>query len=393
MSLRINSNSAALNAARHLNKNIRSLETGLERLASGLRVNQASDDAAGLSIREGMRAELASLRVNVQNAEQATNLLQTAEGSLNEVNAILIRMRELATQSASSTVSDTNRASIQAEFGQLVQEVDRIAQSTTYNNQVLLTGFGNTVDPDSSVVTGSSEIGVSNIAISGAAAGTYTFVDTAGDGQITLSDGSASQTISLGTILDGTVVATGTQVTANFDRLGIQLTLAGAEVAGITTGFVEGALNGRELIIEEGTGGSFQVGATDAAFNRLEVSVPDMQASGDQLNLSAASLASLSTSRSALTAIDSAVTQVAQQRGNLGALQNRLAFTIAATENQIEAMQASESSISDADIASEVTRVTRAQILSQAATAMLAQANLLPRNALVLLQLGAPRAG
>ena len=142
MPLHLNSNLPALNAIRHVNANTRLLSAGLERLASGLRVNSASDDPAGLSVREGMRAELAGLRVSQSNAEQASNLVQTAEGSLNEVNAILIRMRELATQASTSTITDSNRTSMQAEFGQLSQEVDRIAQATTFNNQVLLTGFG-----------------------------------------------------------------------------------------------------------------------------------------------------------------------------------------------------------------------------------------------------------
>ena len=150
MPLRVNNNIAALNSKRQLNANNRMLGQKLERLASGLRINRAADDAAGLSIREGMRAEISGLKVNVSNAEQATNLIQVAEGSLNEVNAILVRMRELAVQSSSSTVTDQNRESIQAEFSQLTQEIDRIAQATSYNSQTLLTGFGNIVNDGSS---------------------------------------------------------------------------------------------------------------------------------------------------------------------------------------------------------------------------------------------------
>ena len=101
-----------------------------------MRINRAADDAAGLSVREGMRAEISGLKMNVLNARQGSNLLQVAEGSLNEINAMLIRMRELAVQSASGTVNDSNRESIQAEYTQLIQEIDRIAQSTTYNDQV-----------------------------------------------------------------------------------------------------------------------------------------------------------------------------------------------------------------------------------------------------------------
>ena len=388
MPLRINTNLPARNVTRHLHQNTRALTVALERLSSGLRVNRAADDAAGLSIREGMRAELAGLGASARNAEQASNLLQTAEGSLNEVNAILIRMRELATQSASSGVSQFNRASIQAEFGQLTAEIDRIAQATTYNNQVLLTGFGNAVDPASSAIAASNETGVTRVRISGSEAGTFTFVDAAGDRQLTLGNGAMTQTISLGTLLDGSTVATGTQVVANFDRLGIQVTLAGSDVSNATGQFADGALAGRQIAIETGTGGSFQVGPTDAAFNRLEVSIPDLRATGDALALDSASVNSLSESRAALTSLDSAITRVAQERGNLGAVQNRLSFNLAATENRIEQLQASESSISDADIATEVTKFTRAQILAQASTALLAQANLMPQRALTLLGIG-----
>ena len=325
--------------------------------------------------------------MNVLNAEQATNLLQVAEGSLNETNAILIRMQELATQSANSTVTDENREAIQAEFTQLTSEIDRIAQATTYNNQNLLTGFGNTVSTASTAVAQSNTTGVTRTSISGAQSGTYTFQDASTtDSEITLGNGTVSQTIDIGTILDGNQVASSTQVVANFDRLGIQVTLAGAGVSGATGQYNDGDLNGTTLIVAAGTGGSFQVGPKDRSFNRIEVNIKDMSATGVNLNLTTASVSTIGTSRSAITVLDQAITQVSGTRGDLGAFQNRLNFAISYTENEIENIQASEASISDADIASEVTAFTRAQILSQAATAMLAQANVLPQNALALLQ-------
>ena len=163
MPLRINHNFAAINTRRHLIGNFRDLAIRMERLSSGLRINRAADDAAGLSVREGMRAELSGLKQNVLNAEQGSNLLQVAEGSLNEVNSMLIRMRELAVQSASSTINDLNREGLQAEFTQIVQEIDRVTQSTTYNNQVLLTGFGKEIQELSSVITASNVTGVLDI--------------------------------------------------------------------------------------------------------------------------------------------------------------------------------------------------------------------------------------
>ena len=386
MPLRVINNISAINAGRHLNANNRTLGVKLERLASGLRVNRASDDAAGLAVREGFRAEISGLKVNVSNAEQATNLLQVAEGSLNEVNAILVRMRELSVQSSSSTVTDENREAIQAEFTQLSTEIDRIANATVYNEQSLLTGFGNQIDASSTALTASNTSGVTSIKISGAAAGSYTFVDGGSDGEVTLGNGTTTQTIRLATLLDGSDVATGTQIVANFDRVGVQVTLAGASVSNATGSYSDGDLEAQTIVVAAGTGGSFQVGPTDRAYNRIEVNVGDMSASGANLNLNTASVATISSARSSITSIDEAITRVSQQRGELGAFQNRLSFTIAYTENEIENIQASEASISDADIASEVTDFTRAQILSQAATAMLAQANVLPQNALALLQ-------
>ena len=374
MALRINSNQSAISVRRNLNATTREISTSLERLSSGLRINRAADDAAGLSVREGLRAESSGLQASVRNTEQATNLIQTAEASLNEVNAILVRMRELAVQSSSGTVSDSNRESVQTEFSQLSNEIDRIAQSTTFNNQVLLTGFGNAVSSLSSALVASDATGVTNVAISGAAAGTFTFIDTADDSDLTLGNGSMTQTISLGTALDGSVVATGTKIVANFDRLGIQVTLAGVGAADASGFFSDGDLNNYELVVEEGTGASLQIGPSDSSFNRLELSIPDLTATGDELNLDSTSVTTQTTAQSAITDIDGAITRVSQERGNLGAIQNRLTFNLSATENRIEQVQAAESTISDTDIAQEVSRLTRAQVLSQGASALLVQA-------------------
>ena len=387
MALRINNNIAAINARRRMSSNFRDLNVRLERLSSGLRVNRAADDAAGLSVREGMRAELSGMRQNVLNAEQGSNLLQVAEGSLNEISAMLIRMRELAVQSASSTINDLNRESIQSEYTQIIQEIDRISLSTTYNDQVLLTGFGNTIDALSTTLTASDTSGVIDVKISGASSGTYNFIDTNGDAEITLGNGTVSQTIDIGQILDqGLNVATATTVVANFDRLGIQVTLSGSGVTTATGSYVDGDLNGQTVIVTGGTGGSFQVGPDDGINNRIEVTIDDMRASGTRLNLNTTSVSSLDSARTSISGLDQAIDKVSRQRGDLGAFMNRLAFTISFTENSIENIQNSESSISDADVAAEISKFTRAQVLSQAATAMLAQANVIPQTALSLLQ-------
>ncbi len=398
MPLRVNNNIIALNTRRQLLINNRELAKRIERLSSGLRINRAADDAAGLSVSESMRAELVGFRQAVRNAEHGTNLIQTAEGALNEVSAILIRMRELSVQSASSTLNDNNRSALNAELVQLVSEIDRIAQSTSYNNITLLNGFGNTVSESTTVSTAlaSATTGVIDVSITGAEAGNYIFIDSSNtDNEITLGNGVATQTIDLGPALDndggtGGVVATGSSIVANFDRLGVQLTLTGQRVASgsipASDGYRDGELDGLTMVVDSGTGGSFQIGPDNKFVDRFEVSISDMRATGAKLNLSGISVGTLESARSLIPTVDLAIDTVAQQRGDLGAIQNRLGFTIRALENTVENVQASESSIRDADVAEEISGFTRAQILVQASTALLAQANAIPQNALTLLQ-------
>ena len=400
MPLRVNNNIIALNTRRQLLINNRQLATRVERLSSGLRINRAADDAAGLSVSEGMRAEISGFRQAVKNAEHGTNLIQTAEGALNEVNAILIRMRELAVQSASSTLNDSNRTALNAEVVQLITEVDRIASSTSYNGVFLLNGFGNTISQDltASSALASATTGLIDVSITGADAGNYVFIDdVATDNQITLGNGVATQTIDIGSALDTDtaagglgVVATGSAIVANFDRLGVQLTLSGQRNSTLTSpaidGYRDGELDGLTLTIGSGTGGSFQIGPDNGAVHRLEVNITDMSATGVNLNLGGLSISTLESSRGVLSGIDLAIQKVASVRGDLGAIQNRLGFTIRSLENAFENVQASESTIRDADIAEEVSAFTRAQILVQSSTALLAQANAIPQNALSLLQ-------
>ena len=384
MPLRVNNNISAINTQRSINRNTLRVNRQLERLSSGLRVNRASDDASGLAVSEGMRSELAGLGQNVRNAEQAANLLQVAEGSLQEVNNVLVRMRELSVQASSSTINDSNRESVAAEFNQLRSEIDRIAQATTYNGDSLLSGFGSGVNAASTALAASDTTGVVNIALSAAQAGTYTFEDQAGDGQLTLGNGTITQTLNLGTLLDGSVVATGTSAVANFDRLGIQVTLAGANAGGASGNYADGDLNSATIVVEEATGGIFHVGPGPDFFNRIEVGIQDLRASGSALNLQDLSVSSLSGAREAFATLDMAVNTVANERGKLGAVQNRLTFTIAYSENEIESIQASESSIRDADIALEVSEFSRSQILLQSSNAMLVQANVSSVQALSL---------
>lgn len=386
MPLRVNNNIMSLNAQRNISRAVGTSNRQLERLSSGLRVNRARDDASGLVVSEGLRSEAAKLAQNVRNAQQGSDLLQVAEGSLQEVNNILVRMRELSISSATSTVNDRNRESISAEFNQLVQEIDRIASATTYNSSNLLSGFGNAVSTTASTaLTTSPTTGVIRVGVSAASVGTFTFIDTAADGELTLGNGQVTQTLNMGTLLDGTVVATGTSVVANFDRLGVEVTLAGVGASGASGDYVDGDLDGTTIVVEGTTGGVFQVGPTDSYVNRLEVGIPDLRASSAALNLTQLSVATIDDARASLVSIDRAISTISNARGDLGAVQNRLSFSMSFTEVEIENITASDATIRDADVAREVTEFSRSQVLVQASNAMLVQANVTTVGALSLL--------
>ena len=478
MPIRLGTNIASINAQRQLNTNSAEFTKRVERLSSGLRINRGADDAAGLSVSEGMRSEILGMRQGVRNAEQGISLIQLAEGSLNEVSNMLRRMRELSVQSANSTINDSNRENLSAEFNQLSAEIDRIALSTTYNDQVLLTGFGNTVTQNSDVSTALDGFsGVREVGISGAVPGTYVFTDESSDDNqitlaVTLPDGTElKQSIDVGATLDRdageNLVATGTTFVANFDRLGVQVTLVGPNVdfsntfkstvedggeggtvvignetitinpneslediatklndtlaalsppgsatfdeqfgelrvdsggneildnpAGLlglenANAYIDGRLNEKQIVITEATGGVLQVGPNNEASNRIALNIGDMRASGAELNLTGISVSNLESSRSAISRIDNAILVVTRQRGDLGAIQNRLQFTTGNLGNAIENLTAAESAIRDADVAEEISEFTRNQILTQAATSMITQANSLPQSALALLQ-------
>ena len=285
MAVRIFNNIPSLTAQRILGVNNNRLALSVERISSGIRINRAADDAAGLAISEGLRSDIRALRQAVRNASDGISLMNVTEGALNEQSGILIRLRELASQAATGTVGSTERATIQLEFTALRNELDRIAQTTEFNGQKLIEGSL------ASSVTSSSHILV----------------------QVGL-DSTSHSRINLNTEVDlGQMTSTG-------------------------------------LAIHE-----LSVTSADAALTALE-----------QVN----------TSIGTLTA----------GRGKIGAVQNRLIRTISTISIAVENLSAAESAIRDADIAEEVALLTRNQILVQAATAMVGQANLIPQSVLQLLQ-------
>jgi len=371
---RINNNITARGAYRMFSRSQTSFEQSIERLSSGLRINRSKDDTAGLAISQRMRAEIRGLQQANRNASQSTNLIQTAEGGLEEIHSLLTRMRELAVQAGSDNITDTDRASIDLEFDQLRSEVTRIATSTEYNGMKLINGTftGNSVSfthaNTSQTLTAS---GLQKVELSGTTTGTYTFVDTgAADGQLTLGNGTVTQTVTF-----TNAPATGQTIKVNFSELGVELTLNDA--------YDDGGLDDAAFEVVAGSGGELQIGADNVSDNQLTFSIGDSTASG--LSLNSADLSSVSNARSAIDALDTAIDTVNDERSTLGALQSRLEFTISNLDNIAQNIQASESTIRDADFASETANFARAQILVQAGTAMLAQSNAVSQNVLSLL--------
>ena len=370
MTARINSNIAFGRASRNFIQVERDSEIRRSRLSSGQSINRGSEGGGRLAASEGMRAELHGLTEGSRNTEKSIDLLQSAEGGMTEISALLLKMRELAVESSNSTLNNKNREALDAEFGQLKEYIDRVAKMATYNGKSLLKGFGSQVDADlSTAVTDSATTGVSEIDLFGVDTGTYTFTDNAGDNTVTLSDGTSSQTVSFGSILVNGAVVDGTTTILNFDQLGIKVSLAGAGVKGAGGSYTDGDLDGRTIAIIDDAGGSFQLGGDAIPADTLQYDIRDMTAGGKVVDLAKASVATLDSARSAIGLVDAAIERTAKERGTVGAVLNRLEYTLDFTANAIESLRASESTIRDADFAWETSKLARNDILKQASMA------------------------
>ena len=375
---RINTNTASLNTYRSYGSAQAGLEKNIERLSSGLRINKAADDAAGLAISDRMNNQVRGMQQANRNVQQGNNMLQTAEGAMNEIGNILGRMRELAVQSASDTVSSDDRSSIDLEFDQLRSEINRIANSTEYNNTKLVdgskakTGTAKNVTASDDGLTLDSTTGIS--VTSTAAIGTYSITESGGDLTLTLDGTSVAQTVS--------VAASGEQE-VQFDELGITLKL--------NSNFTAGELGtaGADIEVEGASQDiTLQIGADNTSQDRLAFNLGAMTDEGLGISLSklGGSGATITDAQSAINQLDAAIAKVNDERSNVGALQNRLEFTSSNLMNSIQNNAASMSTIRDADFAAEAADLAKNQILVQSGTSMLAQANSLSQNVLALIR-------
>lgn len=403
----INTNIASLNAQRNLTTSQSSLATSLERLSSGLRINSAKDDAAGLAISERFTTQIRGLNQAARNANDGISFAQTAEGALSSVGDNLQRIRELAVQSASDSNSPADRQALDNEVQQLIAEVSRVANQTEFNGQRVL---------DGSVSDLFFQVGANQgqtIAVSGVDSRTSQL----GSSEITsAATGSLSQDqINSGLVFGGSQVITVDPAGENID---ITVALAGVTtfedaVRSInvaiqtaadadTTGVVADAQLRASLRVDNNGDTSIVVnGAFDADFDvdaggTVEVTggvgVPAVAAAplfavGSSANvaLNTLDVTSRNDAFQTIAAVDGALNQINSLRADLGSVQVRFEATITNLNISSENLSASRSRIQDADFAAETANLTRAQILQQAGTAILAQANALPQNVLSLL--------
>jgi flagellin len=394
--MRINHNIAALNTYRQLNTAGNAQSKSMEKLSSGLAINRAGDNAAGLSISEKMRGQIRGLDQASRNAQDGISMIQTAEGGLNETHSILQRMRELSVQASNDTNNTDDREAIGEELLQLKDEIDRISKTTEFNGKKLLNGdlsatqSGGTATVGTALATTAAAT-VSKIDVSGALGSeTYTFADaTGGDLTLTRSDG-VSQTISL----DATIGADGT-MSLNFNELGIELEITGASTK--VAADIAGDLDTLDITTGANASASFAIGSNGTNDEKLAVSFSKMDSTtlgsglgsqiSDKVTGAANSIVDTKTKADALTTVlDNAIKDVSKQRSTLGAAQNRLEHTINNLGTSSENLTAAESRIRDVDMAKEMMEQTKNSILSQAAQAMLAQANQQPQGVLQLLR-------
>jgi flagellin len=313
MAQTINTNMPSLNAQRNLNASQGSLATSMQRLSSGLRVNSAKDDAAGLAIAERMNTQIRGMNVAIRNANDGISFAQTAEGSLNKIGDNLQRMRELAVQSRNATNSEGDRANLQKEFSQLQEEIDRTIKNSKFNGGSLFSSADTTL----------------------------TFQVGAG------TDDSDKITVSSAALGGGTAASAGLVVTAVADGVtDAELKTLMATLTTTNTG--------------NSTANGISIGGTSAVV-------------GTDID-------------NAIKVIDAALNQVNDKRAQFGAVQNRFEAVISNLQVSVENESAARGRIMDADFASETANLSRSQILQQAGTAMLTQANQLPQQVLQLLQ-------
>ena len=426
----INTNTASMIARDAIHRNERSMSTAMERLSTGFRINSAKDDAAGLAISDRMSAQISGLNMAVRNANDAISLLQTADGATQEISNMLSRMRELAVQAASGTYTTTDQAALDLEFGELMNEIDRIAANTEWNGAAVLGGG------DAVVTASGASTRDYNIQLGAESAQTMALTlnswrtQVSRDTQMSAASGTGrdgvdpkvgeAQVVTFTTMASGdvfelagiTVTATGNVTAANLENFFTAQTNSGSITGSLTDATLSGALNGYSTaehtdgskVTFTSTGGrndgktlaSTHPSGTDGTDHAVAaaVSVTGTEGVGaygqgvlfygstpTRIDITSAANAS-----QAIAELDRAIDGAAAERAKYGSYMSRLQHAADNLQNVATNTAASKSQISDADYAAETTELARTQIISQASTAMLAQANQVKQTVLSLLQ-------
>ncbi|WP_018305791.1 flagellin [Desulfitobacterium hafniense] len=380
----INHNMSAINTYRQLTVNNSNNAKSLEKLSSGLRINRAGDDAAGLAISEKMRGQIRGLDQAQRNAQDSISLIQTAEGALNETHSILQRMRELAVQASNDTNSTTDRDEIQKEINQLTDEIDRIANTTEFNTQKLIDGSKKglvSAEDAKAEIELNTKANITGVSVGAASNVTGTIIitrtnNTSGDPTTDFTVGDPGPA---GAVTDGTHVTIG----------GVTVTLQGGSLADLKVGesvtiSIKAAVQANDDVTDAF---SMQIGANSG--QNILVGMNSMKADDIGVRTSggdALDVTSYDKATAAIKTINNAIELVSAERSKLGAVQNRLEHTINNLGTSSENLTAAESRIRDVDMAKEMMNFQKNNILSQAAQAMLAQANQQPQGVLQLLR-------
>jgi flagellin len=365
-------NTAANTALRYMQVNSTAAQSSVGKLSSGSRIVKASDDAASLAVGTKLKADVTAFRQAAVNASHATSVLQVADGGMARIAVILQRMKALAVQASSGSVSDNERAFIDQEYQQLLTQIDDIANQTRFNGQALLNGsFGKQianvkVDPNSA--GGAGDVRVMLTGNPNAAVGYKISYD--GAGTFTLNDG----TNDIATVVKDMTGLTVFDGTVDFADFGVRLSINNLDVT-----FNDELVN---FDITGGAGVDFQVGVSSG--DKISVGLTDLRITN--LGVVGTSVASQVAAQTANNSLDTAIAAVNAARADVGALMSRFEFVSANIATSIENIDAARSALMDVDVAAEMTQFTSAQVLMQANVAMLAQANQLPQNLLRLLQ-------
>lgn len=401
MAMVVRSNLAALNSNRQLGMNNSAVSKSLEKLSSGYRINRAGDDASGLSISEKMKAQIKGLEQASSNAQDGISLVQTAEGAMTEVHNMLNRMVELATKSANGTIAnEVDREAIQSEVDQLLEEIDRIGDATNFNGINLLDGnlyggegfasitytAGDDATPAKTVIDFTDKEAADVIGTSLKINGkTYQFVAAAADAR------EGTEAVEIAAADDAAAIA-GKVLTALKKDTAFVESGADAGQYNVTNpangptiqiaNYKNGA-DGKTMKVNTGAL-TLQVGDTNDDFNKVSVSVEDVRTKG--LGINGLKVDNEESAGEAVKTVKDAINQVSTNRGNLGALQNRLEYAINNLDVTAENMTSANSRIRDTDMAKMMMDYTKMNVLTQSAQAMLAQANQQPQSILQLLQ-------